>query len=392
MTATKKNDKFKALLKALQKRYKHIPKPVERKLLDCLMFAACLENASFEAAEAAFSVLEHHYIDWNELRVSTPQEIADTLPMLPAPLEAGERIKKTLQWVFETTYMFDLEDYHKKTIGQTIEYLDSIPSCTPFMANYLVQAGLGGHLIPFDEAAMRILRRLDLTRVQEGKEDVPSAERFITKSQGVEFTGLLHLLGVEFFEKQNTPELLGILKTIDPAAEQRSWVEPDGVLKRADIKIIPKTLAPAKKFKPDVEMDEEESDTVDLATVEESTSFIDHNLAALGAPSKEKESGKKNHLSSKKRENKKSTSAKKINSSNSPEKTDDSSKKDDFSVSDKEDMIKSDEKKSSGNQSVKETKGGNSETKQSSASEKKESQSTTPNQSATKKLQQKKPR
>jgi endonuclease-3 len=310
MTATKKNDKFQALLKALQKRYKHSPKTVERKLLDCLMFAACLENASYEAAEAAFSVLEHHYIDWNELRVSTPQEIADTLPMLPNPLDAGERIKKTLQWVFETTYMFDLEDYRKKTIGQTIEYLDSIPSCTPFMINYLVQAGLGGHLIPFDEAAMRILRRLDLTRVQEGKEDVPSAERFITKSNGAEFAGLLHLMGVEFFERQNAPELLEILKAIDSESEHRSWTEPPGVLKKADVKIVPKTTAPAVKgFKPSVEMDDEESDTVELSAEEESASFIDHKLLVLGTTSKVK--GKKNNLPSKKGESKKTKSEKK---------------------------------------------------------------------------------
>jgi hypothetical protein len=89
MAATNRTDKVKLLVKTLQKRYKHIPKPAERKLLECLMFAACLENAAFEAAESAYSVLEHHYIDWNELRVSTPQEIADTLPMLPQPLEAG---------------------------------------------------------------------------------------------------------------------------------------------------------------------------------------------------------------------------------------------------------------------------------------------------------------
>ncbi|MDR1491280.1 MAG: hypothetical protein LBT05_00930 [Planctomycetaceae bacterium] len=358
----------------MQKRYKHAPKLTERKLLDCLMFAACLENASFEAAEAAFSVLEHHYIDWNELRVSTPQEIADTLPMLPAPLEAGERIKKTLQWVFETTYMFDLEDYRKKTIGQTIEYLDSIPSCTPFMTNYLVQAGLGGHLIPFDEAAMRILRRLELTRVQNGKEDVPSAERFVIKPKGAEFAGLLHLMGVEFFEKQNAPEFLAILKTIDPAAEQRSWVEPDGVLKKADIKIVPKT-APPKGFKPDVEMDDEESITADLSAAEESTSFIEHNLASLGAPSKEKA--------------KKNPKSKKTTSANSSKKLDHS--QDDLSKSNKDVVTKSDEKKSSGNQNAKDNKGENSETKRTSALEK-ESKSTEPNQSAARKLQQKKPR
>jgi endonuclease III len=289
MAATNRTDKVKLLVKTLQKRYKHIPKPAERKLLECLMFAACLENAAFEAAESAYSVLEHHYIDWNELRVSTPQEIADTLPMLPQPLEAGERIKKTLQWVFEITYMFDLEDYRKKTIGQTVEYLDSIPSCTPFMTNYLVQIGLGGHQIPVDESALRILRRLDLTKINNGREEVPGLERLVTKNKGIEFATMMHLFGMEFFSKQDDVELLTLLKAIDKNASERSWREPEGIRKKPDTKPIPAKIAAPHStgFKPVIDLDDEDGEPVGHVSRDESIEFIDTSLAALGAGSKE---------------------------------------------------------------------------------------------------------
>ena len=287
MAATNRADKVKLLFKTLQKRYKHIPKPQERSLLECLMFAACLENASFDAAESAYSVLDHHYIDWNELRVSTPQEIADTLPMLPKPLEVGERIKKTLQWVFETTYMFDLEEYRKKTIGQVVEYLDSIPSCSPFMVNYLVQIGLSGHQIPFDEAALRIMRRLDLTKVNNGQEEVSGIERLITKNKGIEFATVMHLFGIEFFNKQDDAELLSLLTAIDKKSPERPWQEPKGIVKKADIKppVISRPAAVgANSFKPEIDLDDDENiDPVGSDEQEESIKFIETSLAALGS-------------------------------------------------------------------------------------------------------------
>ena len=313
MAATNRIDKIKLLFKALQKRYKHVPKHAERGLLESLMFAACLENASFDAAESAYSVLEHHYIDWNELRVSTPQEIGDTLHMLPQPVEAGERIKKTLQWIFETTYMFDLEDYRKKTIGQMTEYLDSIPSCTPFMTNYLIQIGLGGHLIPFDEGALRIMRRLDLTKVNNGNEEVSGIERAVTKNKGVEFATLMHLIGVEFFDKQDDAELLTLLKTIDKNAAGRSWQEPQGVQRKADAK--PPTFARTdgaadKKFQPVIELDDDD-DAVDPEIQEDAIEFIDTSLAALGGSASTKDSADPGDLKNKKTAPEKKTPKKK---------------------------------------------------------------------------------
>ena len=314
MAATNRTDKVKLLVKTLHKRYKHLPKPAERNLLECLMFAACLENATFDAAESAYSVLEHHYIDWNELRVSTPQEIADTLPMLPKPLTAGEHIKKTLQWVFETTYMFDLEEYRKKTIGQTVEYLDAVPSCTSFMTNYLVQIGLGGHQIPVDEASLRILRRLDLTKINNGREEVPGLERLVTKNKGVEFATMMHLFGMEFFDRQDDAELLALLKAIDKNAAGRSWQEPEGVLKKPDVKPIPAKVIPPPRsggFKPEIDLDDE-AESVTTIPQEEGVEFIETNLAALGASKDGEANDSMNHAGKKQSSGKLASSKKKL--------------------------------------------------------------------------------
>ncbi|MDR1959299.1 MAG: hypothetical protein LBQ54_09725 [Planctomycetaceae bacterium] len=281
MASTNRTDKIKQLFKILQKRYKQPPKPVMRNVLDTLMFAACLENAAFEAAESAFSLLEHHYIDWNDIRIATPQELADTLPMLPEPLAAGERIKRTLQWVFETTYMFDLEDYKKKNISQALEYLDSIPCCSPFMRNYTIQMGFEGHMIPLDDAAMRIFRRLDLAKVsKEGdREEVPSLERTISKSQGILFATLMHLFALEFYPAPDSDELLTILKGIDPAVEKRSWAAPELQPRKPRPKLPPLAAPPVRGFTQEFDMDDD-FDGADVGTVPEEATidFIDPEI------------------------------------------------------------------------------------------------------------------
>ena len=105
---------FKKLYKKLKKRYPDDPVVLsrDRKTLEHLVFAVFLENAKREAACAAFDAMERYYIDWNEIRVSTANEIADVVDMIPDATRAGERLRRLLQWIFDATYKFDLEEPH----------------------------------------------------------------------------------------------------------------------------------------------------------------------------------------------------------------------------------------------------------------------------------------
>ena len=76
------------------------------------MYAALLENSTFDKADTAYTVLENYYIDWNEIRVCSLRELADTLTDLPHPEAAADRVRKALQGIFEKTYMFELEELY----------------------------------------------------------------------------------------------------------------------------------------------------------------------------------------------------------------------------------------------------------------------------------------
>jgi endonuclease-3 len=244
MATISKTKKIELLAKLIQKNPKDLPNFPEREILGHLIYAALLENASYEQADAAFAVLENYFIDWNEIRVSTASELADTFPMLPEPIAAGERIRNTLQGVFEKTYMFDIEELKKKNLGQAAEFLHSIPGSTHFMADFTFQVAFNGHVIPLDEASRRIFRLLHLTLVNKEctREDVPGLERAIVKKNGLEFATRLHFFAAGYYNDPESTELRTILQAIDPEVFNRSWVPPVLTIVKHAVKTPPKPI------------------------------------------------------------------------------------------------------------------------------------------------------
>lgn len=272
MAAPSKTKKIESLAKVLQKRCKGVPLPAERTVLEHLIYAGLLENAGFDLADSAFAVLENYFIDWNEIRVSTVGELADTFSMLPDPLAAGNRVRRALQGVFEKTYMFDLEELVRKgkNLGHAVEFLESLEACSRFMVDYTAQFAFGGHVIPLDEASLRIFRILGLAQVNhEGtKEEVPGLERAISKKNGPAFSVQLHHLAAEFFSDPESAELRTILKPIDAEALKRDWTPPALAFPKMPPKSpvkseIPRVVAPVLPFvaHEDDDFDEEQIGT-----------------------------------------------------------------------------------------------------------------------------------
>jgi endonuclease-3 len=69
MAAPNRADKFQKLFKALRRHFQPVPTPPNRTLLENLLYACCLENSKFDAADEAFARLQQDFFDWNEIRV-----------------------------------------------------------------------------------------------------------------------------------------------------------------------------------------------------------------------------------------------------------------------------------------------------------------------------------
>lgn len=198
-----------------------------RPLLEELLFAICREGSTTEDAEAAYGRLRKVFVDWNEIRVSTVQEVADTLRPLP---NAGPRagwIIGVLHAVFEMNYSYDLGDMEKKGLKnaakqisryfnakdletkglkQAAKQIERFKQVNDFAVAWVVQRSLGGHAIPLDGPTFRVLRRLNVVEEADA-DDMESLrggiEHMIPKARGPEFTELMSVHAKELCVEKN---------------------------------------------------------------------------------------------------------------------------------------------------------------------------------------------
>jgi endonuclease-3 len=210
------------LHKVLKRHFQPPPPPPARTLFENLLYAACLENAPYAAAEAAFQAVATALFDWNEVRVSTVKELSEIMKAHPDAASAANRLRRSLQALFEANYSFDLEPMKKLNLGQAVQKLSSYDGVTPFAVAYVTQFSLGGHSIPLDSGAMGALAVVGLVDVKDTPKDgCAGLERAIPKNKGIEFGSLLHLLAVEFHTNPFSTNLHKILLEVDPEAKGR---------------------------------------------------------------------------------------------------------------------------------------------------------------------------
>lgn len=236
--------------KVLKKHYTPVPTP-ERPVLEQLLYACCLENARYEAADKAYAAVSTTFFDWNEVRVSTVKELAEVMHTLPDPQAAAARLKRTLQSVFEASYTFELEGLKKQNLGQAQQKLAKYEGVTPFAVAYVTQASLGGHSIPLDQGLLDAFAVIGLaTPHDKTSHSVPGLERAIPKNKGIEFGSLAHQLGADMFTGPYSPALHKILLEIAPEAKEHLPKRPPKTAKPAEAEKKEAAEKPAANARP----------------------------------------------------------------------------------------------------------------------------------------------
>ena len=185
------------LLKQLKKEFGGLPRYEQLPVLETMIFATCLEDATFEAAQAAFDRLTGDFFDWNEVRVSTISELEPVFDGLPEPALRAHRIRGILHYVFDHQYSYDFDAIRRKTMELAQKQLAKIKYLTPFARNWLLQTALGNHVVPADGNIIRCSVWLGLIPPGSGDDTAADALKSYTrKADGSEFTWLVKSLSV----------------------------------------------------------------------------------------------------------------------------------------------------------------------------------------------------
>lgn len=215
MSISNRAQRIEKLAKALKKAFRSVPPPTERTVLETLVYACCLEDASHEQADEAFAKLTQTYVDWNEVRVTTVAELAELLAHLVHPHSAAVQLKRTLQSLFEKRYSFDLEELRKQNLGKAQAEIESWGGMSRFVAAYIAQNAFGGHAIPVGAAHLQLLLAAEIIVPAEAeKQTVPGLERAIPKNAGVEFAGLLHQAAMAFRQTVRGEDITALFKAL----------------------------------------------------------------------------------------------------------------------------------------------------------------------------------
>ena len=196
--ASDKQSVSKKLVKLLKQRYKKPAACVERPILETMLFAVCLENASVEEAEAAYARLYSSFHDLNEVRVSSITELAPVFNGIPEAERRALGVRNVLRYIFEKNYEFTFENLRKKTLEQAIKQLGRIKDVSPFVRTYILQVGLGSHVVPADDAMCRAAVWLGLVEPGLGAEAASEAlKAAVRKADAPQFCELLRCLATD---------------------------------------------------------------------------------------------------------------------------------------------------------------------------------------------------
>lgn len=247
-TMTNKQQQIEQIIKVLKKKYEANGDVESRPVLEHLIYAIIREGTTREQADRAFKNLRTVFFDWNEVRVSAPHELEETLAGIPGAGERAQRIIGVLQYWFELKFNFDMEDLAKKGLKDAARQLSRMLSevakngmkeagrvparvvdGNDYVVATVIQQGLGGHAVPLDTPSIRVLRRLSL--IDADVEDLEamrgSIEHCIPKSKGPLFNELLSRIAAEHcFEEAPKCKSCVLRSDCPSAAELMARPEP----------------------------------------------------------------------------------------------------------------------------------------------------------------------
>lgn len=197
MAAPSKTQLLNEVHTLLKKRYKLEPRSEKLSVLEAVIYGICHEGTTREGAEQALNRFRDQFFDWNEVRVSSIEEIQGVLAGQPDAEERANRLRRFLRQLFEKTYGFALDALTKKPLKDSIATLkkDFEAFHSDYVLATVIQQGLAGHAMPVDEPIRRGLVRLGIVDEGANLESIRSLlERAIPKNRGAEFVDLMEEL------------------------------------------------------------------------------------------------------------------------------------------------------------------------------------------------------
>lgn len=185
--------KIQKLYRSLkQKPGKHTPVEYDEPV-DALVFAIASENLTESQAHTAIKKLKDYFVDWNDLRVATVEEIIEVLgPDITPARSIAAALVSTLNAVFDKHNMLGLQSLRKLGKRPAKILLEKLSGVTPFVVDYCMLTSMQGHAIPLTPKMIEFLKANQFIHTEATYEEIEGFLcRLISIKNAYEFYSLL---------------------------------------------------------------------------------------------------------------------------------------------------------------------------------------------------------
>ena len=213
--------------------------------VDAVVFALTSENMTVGISDRVFRRMQNHFVDFNDLRVSRPEEIVDVLKDDSAQTEQSVRaIKQVLNAIYDKFDRVSMESFVHEGKRQAHKELTEIEGITPFAVSYCFLTALDGHAIPMTKKMLEYLHENKLVHPEATESEIAGfLERQIGASDAYGFYWLLRQ------EAENPTVLMGDAKQSSAAKKTTKTKMKKTATKKSSKKVTKKKTAKKKTAK-----------------------------------------------------------------------------------------------------------------------------------------------
>jgi endonuclease III len=185
--------KVQKLYRSLKRKYPGVQKAIYDEPVDALVYAIISAELSEAAAQSAIKRLADYFVDWNDLRISRVEEIAEAIgPEASAARDIASALTTALRAVFSKYNMVSLKALYKMSKRPAKGVLEKIDGTNRFVVDYCMLTSLHGHAIPLTKKMIEYLRSNELVHEGADEREIEGfLARQISAENAYEFYSLL---------------------------------------------------------------------------------------------------------------------------------------------------------------------------------------------------------
>jgi len=184
--------RLQRLYRELKRAYPQVARTTYEDPVEALICGIISERMSETAAQRAFREITKAFVDWNDLRVSRVEEIAEVLGRGGTSRATALALTAVLREIFDEHHRISLAPLKKLGKRPARQDLEKIGGISRFVVNYCLLTALDAHAIPVTQQMADYLKRHEIVDANADEEDMEGfLTRCVAAKDAYEFYALL---------------------------------------------------------------------------------------------------------------------------------------------------------------------------------------------------------